>query len=65
VVAGTNRAQVGFEADDDGDRVVVFSAIDNVTKGAAGQAVQAANVALGFDETAGLTARGLHPVGSP
>jgi len=63
-VAGTNRAQVGFERDGD-DRVVVLSAIDNVTKGAAGQAVQAANVALGYEETAGLAMRGLHPVGSP
>jgi N-acetyl-gamma-glutamyl-phosphate/LysW-gamma-L-alpha-aminoadipyl-6-phosphate reductase len=63
-VAGTNLAQVGFERDGD-DRVVAFSAIDNVLKGAAGQAVQAANVALGYDETAGLERRGLHPVGSP
>jgi N-acetyl-gamma-glutamyl-phosphate/LysW-gamma-L-alpha-aminoadipyl-6-phosphate reductase len=63
-VAGTNLAQVGFERDGD-DRVVVFAAIDNVTKGAAGQAVQAANVALGYEETAGLQQRGLHPVGSP
>ncbi len=63
-VAGTNLAQVGFERDGDG-RVVAFAAIDNVTKGAAGQAVQAANVALGYEETAGLETRGLHPVGSP
>ena len=63
-VAGTNLAQVGFERDGD-DRVVVFSAIDNVLKGAAGQALQAANVALGYAETAGLQRRGLHPVGSP
>ncbi|PSQ18855.1 N-acetyl-gamma-glutamyl-phosphate reductase [Halobacteriales archaeon QS_8_69_26] len=62
-VAGTNRAEVGFEAD--GDRVVVFSAIDNLGKGSAGQAVQAANIALGFEETAGLEAVGLHPVGAP
>jgi len=62
-VAGTNRAEVGFALDD--DRLVVFSAIDNVVKGSAGQAVQAANVALGLPETAGLERRGLHPVGSP
>jgi N-acetyl-gamma-glutamyl-phosphate/LysW-gamma-L-alpha-aminoadipyl-6-phosphate reductase len=34
-------------------------------KGSAGQAVHAANVALGLDETAGLGFKGLHPVGSP
>jgi N-acetyl-gamma-glutamyl-phosphate/LysW-gamma-L-alpha-aminoadipyl-6-phosphate reductase len=64
-VAGSNRAEVGFERDPENGRVVVFSAIDNVTKGSAGQAVHAANVALGFDETAGLQFRGLHPVGAP
>ena len=62
-VAGTNYAEVGFALD--GDRVVVFSAIDNLMKGSAGQAVHAANVALGLDETAGLTFQGLHPVGKP
>jgi N-acetyl-gamma-glutamyl-phosphate/LysW-gamma-L-alpha-aminoadipyl-6-phosphate reductase len=45
--------------------VVVFSAIDNMMKGSAGQAVHAANVALGVEETAGLEFAGLHPVGSP
>jgi N-acetyl-gamma-glutamyl-phosphate/LysW-gamma-L-alpha-aminoadipyl-6-phosphate reductase len=64
-VAGTNYAEVGFEVDEVNDRVVVFSAIDNVMKGSAGQAVHAANVALGFEETAGLEFQGLHPVGSP
>ncbi len=64
-VAGTNHAEVGFELDPENERVVVFSAIDNVMKGSAGQAVHAANVALGFEETAGLEFAGLHPVGSP
>jgi len=64
-VAGTNRAEVGFELDPGNERLVVFSAIDNVTKGSAGQAVHAANVALGIEETAGLAFRGLHPVGAP
>ena len=44
---------------------MVFSAIDNMMKGSAGQAVHAANVALGLDETAGLDFEGLHPVGAP
>ncbi|WP_232686842.1 N-acetyl-gamma-glutamyl-phosphate reductase [Halobacterium zhouii] len=64
-VAGTNHAEVGFELDEANGRVVTFSAIDNVTKGSAGQAVHAANVALGFEETAGLEFAGLHPVGAP
>ena len=64
-VAGTNHAEVGFELDASNERIVVFSAIDNVVKGSAGQAVHAANVALGFEETAGLEFAGLHPVGSP
>jgi N-acetyl-gamma-glutamyl-phosphate/LysW-gamma-L-alpha-aminoadipyl-6-phosphate reductase len=64
-VAGTNRAEVGFELDPGNKRLVVFSAIDNMMKGSAGQAVHAANIALGFDETAGLEFTGLHPVGAP
>ncbi len=64
-VAGTNYAEVGFELDPSNKRVVVFSAIDNMMKGSAGQAVHAANVALGFEETAGLDFAGLHPVGAP
>jgi N-acetyl-gamma-glutamyl-phosphate/LysW-gamma-L-alpha-aminoadipyl-6-phosphate reductase len=64
-VAGTNRAEVGFELDPSNRRLVVFSAIDNMMKGSAGQAVHAANVALGIEETAGLEFQGLHPVGAP
>jgi N-acetyl-gamma-glutamyl-phosphate/LysW-gamma-L-alpha-aminoadipyl-6-phosphate reductase len=64
-VAGTNRADVGFELDPGNGRVVVFAAIDNMMKGSAGQAVHAANVALGVEETAGLEFQGLHPVGAP
>jgi len=64
-VAGTNTAEVGFELDPGNERLVVFSAIDNLVKGTAGQAVHATNIALGFEETAGLDFQGLHPVGSP
>jgi len=60
VVEGTNYCDVGFEVGD--GRVVAFSAIDNMMKGSAGMAVQAANIALGFDETAGLEFTGMHPV---
>ncbi len=64
-VAGTNRAEVGFALDPGNGRIVCFAAIDNMMKGSAGQAVHAANVALGLDETAGLDFKGLHPVGAP
>ncbi|HET8568828.1 MAG TPA: N-acetyl-gamma-glutamyl-phosphate reductase [Candidatus Limnocylindria bacterium] len=61
LVAGTNFADVGFALDPRGDRVVALCAIDNLVKGAAGNGVQAMNVALGLDETAGLGFVGLHP----
>jgi N-acetyl-gamma-glutamyl-phosphate/LysW-gamma-L-alpha-aminoadipyl-6-phosphate reductase len=61
LVAGTNFADVGFALDPRGDRVVALCAIDNLVKGAAGNAVQAMNVALGLEETAGLGFVGLHP----
>ncbi len=61
VLGGSNYADVGFGIDDRTGRVVALCAIDNLMKGAAGSAVQAMNIALGFDETAGLTFPGLHP----
>ncbi|GGL70428.1 N-acetyl-gamma-glutamyl-phosphate reductase [Halocalculus aciditolerans] len=64
-VAGTNSAEVGFELDERNGRIVVFSAIDNMMKGSAGQAIHATNIARGLDETAGLDQLGLHPVGKP
>jgi N-acetyl-gamma-glutamyl-phosphate/LysW-gamma-L-alpha-aminoadipyl-6-phosphate reductase len=61
LVAGTNYCDVGFALDPRGQRVVVVSAIDNLVKGAAGNCVQAMNVACGVDERAGLAFTGLHP----
>ena len=61
LLAGSNFADVGFAADPRGDRVVALCAIDNLVKGAAGNGVQAMNVACGFAETAGLEFPGLHP----
>jgi len=61
LLAGTNFADVGFAVDPRGERVVALCAIDNLVKGAAGNGVQAMNVALGLDETAGLGFVGLHP----
>lgn len=61
LVAGTNHADVGWELDESGQRLVALSAIDNLGKGAAGTAVQCLNLMAGFDEAAGLQAIGLHP----
>ena len=62
-VVGTNRCQIGFSAGGpDGRRVVVIASIDNLVKGAAGQAVQNLNLVFGWPETSGLdTLRGFHP----
>ncbi len=62
ILAGSNYADVGFELDPATGRVVAMAAIDNLMKGAAGSAVQAMNVMYGWDETAGLSFPGLHPV---
>lgn len=62
ILAGTNFCDVGFERDPNSNRVVVISALDNLVKGAAGNAVQAMNVACGFEETLGLEFVGLHPI---
>jgi N-acetyl-gamma-glutamyl-phosphate/LysW-gamma-L-alpha-aminoadipyl-6-phosphate reductase len=62
LLAGSNYCDIGFEVDPGTGRVVVMAAIDNLMKGAAGSAVQAMNVMMGWDETAGLTFPGLHPV---
>jgi N-acetyl-gamma-glutamyl-phosphate reductase len=51
---GTNRVVLGASADAGLGMVVSFAAIDNLVKGAAGQAVQNANLMFGFSETAGL-----------
>jgi N-acetyl-gamma-glutamyl-phosphate reductase len=53
-VARTNFCDIGVIADPASGRCVVVSAIDNLGKGAAGQAVQNLNLAMGFEETAGL-----------
>ena len=54
-VVGTNRALLGVDADPERGVVIGFCAIDNLVKGAAGQAVQNANLMFDLDETAGLT----------
>ena len=58
---GSNSVHLSARFDQRTGYVVVLSAIDNLTKGAAGGAVQAANVALGLDETTGLSKVGMYP----
>ncbi len=62
LLSGTNFCDIGFERDPHGNRLVVIGAIDNLMKGAAGQAVQAFNIMHGFDETMALEFPGLHPI---
>ncbi len=62
ILAGANYCDIGFAADPDGQRVVVIAAIDNLMKGAAGNAVQTMNVMYGWPETTGLEFPGLHPI---
>ncbi len=57
--SNSTHLQVGF--DEHAGRVIVVAALDNLTKGAAGQALQNANIALGLDETAGLPIAGVAP----
>jgi len=58
---GSNACHLQVTTDVDSGRVIVTSAIDNLGKGAAGQAVQCANLMLGLPETTGLTALGIAP----
>ena len=53
-VRGTNFCDIGFKLDPAANRLVLLSAIDNLVKGAAGQAVQNMNLMVGLDEAAGL-----------
>ena len=62
ILAGSNHAEVGFDVDPKTGRLVVLCAIDNLMKGAAGNAVQCANLMCGYGETDGLDFLGLHPV---
>jgi N-acetyl-gamma-glutamyl-phosphate/LysW-gamma-L-alpha-aminoadipyl-6-phosphate reductase len=62
LLPGTNFCDVGFEVEEDTNRVVIIAALDNLMKGAAGSAVQAMNVMMGWEETMGLEFPGLHPV---
>ncbi|MEU7145696.1 N-acetyl-gamma-glutamyl-phosphate reductase [Nocardia sp. NPDC046473] len=60
-VLGSNAVTLQVAVDADAGLLVVIGAIDNLTKGTAGAAVQSMNLAVGFDETAGLSTVGVAP----
>ena len=53
-VTHTNFCDIGFALDPSGERLVVVACLDNLGKGAAGQAIQNMNAMFGFEETTGL-----------
>jgi len=59
-VLGSNYCDIGIV--ENGKRIVVLSALDNMVKGASGQAIQCMNLMLGFDETLGLEAQPIYPI---
>jgi len=60
-VAGSNYCDIGIKSDKRTGRVIVISAIDNLVKGASGQAIQNMNLMMGFDEKEGLKVVPLYP----
>lgn len=60
-VLGSNRVLTGFALAEDGRRLIAASALDNLIKGAAGSAVQSANIMSGIEETSGLDMMPLYP----
>ena len=61
-LVGSNFCDIGFELDEDNNRLIAMSASDNLMKGAAGSAVHNMNIMCGFDEMAGLMYTPLTPV---
>jgi N-acetyl-gamma-glutamyl-phosphate reductase len=60
-IKGTNYCDIGVYTDSRAGWVVTVAAVDNLVKGAAGQAIQAMNLMLGIPEDTGLTAPGSYP----
>ena len=60
-VRGTNLCLIGLKSDRVANRAILVSAIDNLVKGASGQAIQNMNVMLGLPETTALDHRALFP----
>ncbi|MEX2681906.1 MAG: N-acetyl-gamma-glutamyl-phosphate reductase, partial [Candidatus Sigynarchaeota archaeon] len=59
---GTNYCDIGFEVDPLSNRLVIVTALDNLIKGAAGNAVQCFNIIQGLPETTGLDQPGIFPI---
>ncbi len=60
-VYGSNFVDIGVYVDDKSRQVILVSALDNLAKGASGQAIQNLNIMLGIEETKGLRFAGVHP----
>lgn len=60
-VSGSNFIDIGVHVDEDSGQVILVSAIDNITKGASGQAIQNMNIMFDLPETRGLLFPGRHP----
>ncbi|MNV76234.1 N-acetyl-gamma-glutamyl-phosphate reductase [compost metagenome] len=60
-VSGSNYCDIGFAVDPRTGRVTIFSVIDNLVKGAAGQAIQNLNLMMGWEETLGLGYTPVYP----
>jgi N-acetyl-gamma-glutamyl-phosphate reductase len=60
-VWGTNYCDIGFSVDERTGRITIISVIDNLVKGAAGQAIQNLNLAMDWDETLGLQFTPVYP----
>ena len=58
---GSNAVHLTARYDERTGRILAIAALDNLVKGAAGQMIQCANLMLGLDEAAGLTACGVYP----
>ncbi|MEK9637282.1 MAG: N-acetyl-gamma-glutamyl-phosphate reductase, partial [Acidimicrobiaceae bacterium] len=58
---GSNSCHITARVDERTGWLIVIAALDNLVKGASGQAVQCANLALGLPETTGLTVAGMYP----
>jgi N-acetyl-gamma-glutamyl-phosphate reductase len=61
MVAGSNYCALGIVVDERTNQVIILSAIDNLIKGASGQAVQNMNIMFGFPETTALEEAGVYP----
>jgi N-acetyl-gamma-glutamyl-phosphate reductase len=60
-VAGSNYCDIGFAVDNRTGRITIVSVIDNVVKGAAGQAIQNMNLMMGWEESTGLLFAPVYP----